>query len=428
MYFKAEHGSCSRRIECLCSENLNRLLKLGVDKGLESAARRRQKTHHKQYRRRREGRGCHVPAGRLSQLSGANRQPLSDGQTAHRASRQRQPGRRADPLESQDRRRSGGKAGEEGPEHLQHLLEAGRPEDDKPQAHHQQGVEMGQKPAGSGPLKPLAVNGPAALQGGEHAVPDSPEHEGSAGPVPEAAQQEHQGLIQRLACLALAVSAQRDVEVIPEPGGQGDVPAPPEVRNGGSYVGVPEVLRRLKAKHAAQADGHVAVAREIKVDLNRIGRSPQPGHADVQRAAQGKGAVHNGGHGARNQHLLAKAHDEPAQAPGRPLAVKGAAEQLGREMVKAGNGAGGDLGEKGDVQQHVQKAPGRPAAVPVGVHHIGHGFEDKKGDAHRQKQVCLRNIHRQNPVQNTGKKVQIFKAPQQSQVQHDRQYRRRLFD
>ena len=38
-------------------------------------------------------------------------------------------------------------------------------------------------------------------------------------------------------------------------------------------VGVVKVLQKVKAEHPPQTDGHVAVAGEVKIDLQGIGQS-----------------------------------------------------------------------------------------------------------------------------------------------------------
>ena len=50
--------------------------------------------------------------------------------------------------------------------------------------------------------------------------------------MPQAGQQPDDGNVQELPTLALAVTAQGDVDVLPEPGGQADVPPPPELSDG----------------------------------------------------------------------------------------------------------------------------------------------------------------------------------------------------
>ena len=56
----------------------------------------------------------------------------------------------------------------------------------------------------------------------------APEDERPVGAVPEAAQKEDDQLVADPFRLADAIAAQRDVEIIAEPGGEGDMPTFPE--------------------------------------------------------------------------------------------------------------------------------------------------------------------------------------------------------
>ena len=75
---------------------------------------------------------------------------------------------------------------------------------------------------------------------------------------------------------AAAAAAQRDEQIIAQPGRQRDVPAPPEVRDVRRQVRHVEVLRQLVAEQVGDADGHVGVAGEVAVDLHGVGEHGQP--------------------------------------------------------------------------------------------------------------------------------------------------------
>lgn len=85
--------------------------------------------------------------------------------------------------------------------------------------------------------------------------------------MPEAAHQEHHEDVVVPTPLHHPVASERDVEVIPEPGGEGDVPAAPKLLDGFREIGSAEVLHQVKAHHPSRPDGHVRVAREVAVDL-----------------------------------------------------------------------------------------------------------------------------------------------------------------
>ncbi len=253
-------------------------------------------------------------------------------------------------------------------------------------------------------------------------MPRPPEDEGPAGPVPEAAEQKHHRLVQALPGRAPPAAPQGDVQVVPEPGGQRDVPPAPELGDGGGDVGVLEVLRRVKAQHLSQADGHVAVPGEVEVDLNGVGGGPQPGQAAVQPRSQGEGGIRQRGGQTRDQGLFGKAHGEPPQATGRLGGAEGRPLlQLGGEGGKAGDGSGGDLGEKGDVEQHVGEPAGGGVLVAADVDGVGYGFERKEGDAHRQEEVRLRQREPRQAVYDAGEEIQILEHAQHGELQGQHQ-------
>ena len=251
-------------------------------------------------------------------------------------------------------------------------------------------------------------------------MPRAPEDEGPAGPMPEAAEQEDGGLVQALPGGAAPPAPQGDVQVVPEPKGEGHVPPPPELGDGSGDVGIVEVLRALEAEQRPQAQGHVAVAGEIEVDLQGIGRGAQPGHAPVQPGPQAEGGVGDRGGHLGDQRLLGEAHDEAAEAPRALLRAGPGAVQSGGELPEAGNGAGDHLGEEGDVQQKVAEAPGGPVPVPVDVDDVSHGLEGEEGDAHRREEARRRDLRPQQGAQAPGEEVQVFERPQQEQVEGQR--------
>ena len=67
-----------------------------------------------------------------------------------------------------------------------------------------------------------------------------------------------------------------DIEVLPEPGAEGDVPPPPELGDRLGDIGVVEVAHELEAQHPAQAHSHVGVAGEVEVELESESGHAQP--------------------------------------------------------------------------------------------------------------------------------------------------------
>ena len=54
------------------------------------------------------------------------------------------------------------------------------------------------------------------------------------------------------------------------------MPTPPEFRDAAGQIGVPKVLREPEAENPAKADGHVAIAGKIIVNLQGERNRAQP--------------------------------------------------------------------------------------------------------------------------------------------------------
>ena len=98
----------------------------------------------------------------------------------------------------------------------------------------------------------------------------APSHEIEAGPVPEATQKHGDDEVDVLPQLALAVATQRYVDVVANPTGQRDVPTAPEVGDARRPVRRVEVEREVESQQERDADGHVAVAAEVAIDLQGV--------------------------------------------------------------------------------------------------------------------------------------------------------------
>ena len=144
----------------------------------------------------------------------------------------------------------------------------------------------------------------------QHGVVHAPQHKVPAGAVPQSGEEPDDGNVQQLAAQPLAVAAQRDIHILPEPCGQADVPAPPELRDGAGLVGIVEVLQKPEAEQTSKADGHVGVAGEIEVDLEGEGQRAQPCR-DHGGRGHGGDLLPHGAHLVGQQHLLAETDDEP---------------------------------------------------------------------------------------------------------------------
>ncbi len=67
------------------------------------------------------------------------------------------------------------------------------------------------------------------------------------------------------------VAAKRNIEIVSQPAGQGNVPTSPEIIYAEAGIGVIEILRDIIAKPPCHTDRHKRVAGKIKIDQARKG-------------------------------------------------------------------------------------------------------------------------------------------------------------
>ena len=230
-------------------------------------------------------------------------------------------------------------------------------------------------------------------------------------------------------CLPHPGAAQGEVDVIPEPAPQGDVPALPELGHRAGDIGIVKVLLKAEAEHAPQADGHVGIAGKVKIDLQAVAQRAQPGHGrrELPRPRQGEGPLRRHGEVVGQQDLLGKAQNKALDPLLEALRVHAAASDLLRHAVVAHDGAGDELGEKGDVQPQIQDVALHLSRPPVHVDAVGERLEGEKGNADGQAQPHRFHAQPQQGVQVFNGEVQILEGEEDPQVQRHGQDQQRLF-
>ena len=88
--------------------------------------------------------------------------------------------------------------------------------------------------------------------------------------MPQPAQEHCDDEIDILPQLAFAVAAQGDINVVANPCGERDVPAPPKVGDAHRAIRCVEVDGEMEAQQQSNANGHIAIATEIAIDLQRV--------------------------------------------------------------------------------------------------------------------------------------------------------------
>ena len=269
----------------------------------------------------------------------------------------------------------------------------------------------------------------------QHKIVQPPADKVPVGAVPDAGQQLDDEQVEDLPPEALAVAAQGDIDILPEPAGQGHVPAAPELGDGGGDIGVVEVLGELEPHHLAHADGHHGVARKVKVQLEAVGQDAQPdqpGGGVGQPHKGDRGVVRHpddvgpeGAHRVGQQDLFGQAKGED----GHPLFDLGDVVavlvdvQLGRHVPVFDDGAGDQLGEHDHIGPEVDDVLLRRHVMAVDVDGVGKGLEGVKADAQRQDADPL-DGGKARPQQGVGAfqhKIGVLEVEQHPQAAHQGQ-------
>src|SRR5690554_4264589 len=142
----------------------------------------------------------------------------------------------------------------------------------------------------------------------------APEHECPCRAMPDAAEKHGEEEIAIGLHLAAAIATQWYIEIVAEPGGERDVPAPPEILKARRTVGLVEVIEKAIAKQRRNADGNVAIARQVAIDLHGIAINADEKIKRTHHSGIKENRVHQfGGEIIRDHHLLGEAGKDEHQ-------------------------------------------------------------------------------------------------------------------
>ena len=219
-------------------------------------------------------------------------------------------------------------------------------------------------------------------------VAQAPEDKGPVGPVPDAGQKPHSQHIKDVTAGGAPVAAQGDVDIIPEPLGQGHMPPVPEVRDAGRLIGGVEVLPDLKAQELPDPDRHIRVAGKVIIELEGIGDGPDPepdtGIA-VSQSRPVKIIVGQIGHLVGDQDLFAQAGRDPLHGR-RIIAAGHTVSQSPRKLPVADDGPGGHGREKGQIEPGPDQRRSFFNFSLIKIHQEGDRLKGHKGDPRGDKE------------------------------------------
>ena len=200
------------------------------------------------------------------------------------------------------------------------------------------------------------------------------------------------------------------------------MPAAPELGDRARPIGQIEIARERKAEREAKPDRHVRVAGEIEIDLDRVGRKPEPGFGEARQ----RRLVEHGFGKARDlvgdQHLLRKTDDEDAQARRDAPEPHAPRAEAARNRVIADDRAGDELRKHRDVDRDLkQVAVGRCAAMHVDQ--VRDRVKGEERDAERQREAGQRERGTGDRVHRAEDKVGVLEQAEGGEVRRHRECR-----
>ena len=94
--------------------------------------------------------------------------------------------------------------------------------------------------------------------------------------MPQSGEHPHDQQIEHLPWQSLTVSPQRNIDILPKPGTEGAVPAPPELGDTFSHIWEIKILQEMEPKHASQTDGHIRITGKVKINLEAVCNGSKP--------------------------------------------------------------------------------------------------------------------------------------------------------
>nr|WP_054759912.1 hypothetical protein [Methylomonas koyamae] len=134
------------------------------------------------------------------------------------------------------------------------------------------------------------------------------------------------------------------------------MPALPEVGDRTGLIRRSEVLREHESEHQSDAAGHVAVAREVEVDLQAIPRGRYPGLAHGESIAELKQGIHHGRQAIGDHGLFAQSRHKQEQAFGHAFRIEAnALPELRHDVGIMQDRAGNQMREKRNGKRKTAK-------------------------------------------------------------------------
>ena len=219
-------------------------------------------------------------------------------------------------------------------------------------------------------------------------VKSSPGYESPVGTMPHAAEQKDDESVDHDAAFGHAAASKGNIDVVAEPSGERYVPTTPEFGDIAAEIWYIEIAAQTDAEQFGAADGDIAIAREVAINLNR----EQDGSQEKGGAVVPIGVFENGvdieATAVGDHHLFEKAPQHLTQTiDSQRVAEAAGLFELREEACGALDGTGNQLGEETDIGKKGNAIAGGLKRTPVDVDAIAQCLEGVERDAYRQNEM-----------------------------------------
>ena len=245
--------------------------------------------------------------------------------------------------------------------------------------------------------------------------------------MPDTRQKPYDQEVEDLPRKALAVAAQRDIDILPEPSTERDVPAAPELGDTLTDIGVVEVFEELEAEHITKTARHIRITGKVEVDLEGIGEDARPRAQPAVLLTGDDDRLAHGAHLVGDQHLFGETHTEDAHALGEVVERLTAVIQLIGDVLIADDRAGDQLREQRYIGAEGDDVLLHRRFSAIDIDGVGHRLEGIEADTDRQVgQLRDRDVREREHIDGLEDHAGILEEAEHTQVDDHRRHQKRL--
>ena len=181
----------------------------------------------------------------------------------------------------------------------------------------------------------------------------------------------------------------------------------------------------MEAQHPPEADGHIAVARKVEIDLEQKRERVEPDEEDARVLRRLVGARERA-ELVGEQNFLGKADREAAHALRRGGDTVRAAFELRGDVGIPYDRPRDELGEERNIGGEVDEIPLRRRFAAVDVDDVAQYLKGVEADADGQAQLQKRQGEPRDGVDAREKKVRVLKIAEKPKAHKDRERQKDL--